>query len=99
VISLQSTLDKGFNVEMDVKGCRLFKTTTGEVILEVKRLPGGLYGLLMKSVKPISAAEVNIAKTENINMLQLWHERFGHQNKRHVQKWLKAHTRNRFCTG
>ena len=36
MISLQSTLDKGFNVEMDVKGCRLFKTTTGEVILEGK---------------------------------------------------------------
>ena len=89
-MSLKSTLDKGFSVEMDGKGCRLFKTTTGEVILEGKGLPKGLYGMLIKSVKPRSTAEVNIAKTENINMLQLWHERFGDQNKRHVQKWLKV---------
>ncbi|UYV62468.1 hypothetical protein LAZ67_2000715 [Cordylochernes scorpioides] len=40
-------------------------------------------------IKPENAAEVNLAKTQNVNMLQLWHERFGHQNKRHVQKWLK----------
>ncbi|UYV74741.1 hypothetical protein LAZ67_12000762 [Cordylochernes scorpioides] len=43
VMSLQSTLDKGFEMKMDKKGCKLFKTTTGEVIVEGKRLPGGLY--------------------------------------------------------
>ncbi|UYV67852.1 hypothetical protein LAZ67_5002251 [Cordylochernes scorpioides] len=89
VMSLQSTLDKGFEMKMDKKGCKLFKTTTGEVIVEGKRLPGGLYGMLITSIKPENAAEVNLAKTQNGNMLQLWHERFGHQNKRHVQKWLK----------
>ncbi|UYV61340.1 hypothetical protein LAZ67_1004471 [Cordylochernes scorpioides] len=89
VMSLQSTLDKGFEMKMDKKGCKLFKTTTGEVIVEGKRLPGGLYGMLITSIKPENAAEVNLAKTQNVNMLQLWHERFGHQNKRHVQKWLK----------
>ncbi|UYV83405.1 hypothetical protein LAZ67_23000904, partial [Cordylochernes scorpioides] len=76
-------------IETCVKGCKLFKTTTGEVIVEGKRLPGGLYGMLITSIKPENAAEVNLAKTQNVNMLQLWHERFGHQNKRHVQKWLK----------
>ncbi|UYV63705.1 hypothetical protein LAZ67_2005372 [Cordylochernes scorpioides] len=89
VMSLQSTLDKGFEMKMDKKGCKLFKTTTGEVIVEGKRLPGGLYGMLITSIKPENAAKVNLAKTQNVNMLQLWHERFGHQNKRHVQKWLK----------
>ncbi|UYV74792.1 hypothetical protein LAZ67_12001004 [Cordylochernes scorpioides] len=89
VMSLQSTLDKGFEMKMDKKCCKLFKTTTGEVIVEGKRLPGGLYGMLITSIKPENAAEVNLAKTQNVNMLQLWHERFGHQNKRHVQKWLK----------
>ncbi|UYV73839.1 hypothetical protein LAZ67_11001072 [Cordylochernes scorpioides] len=44
VMSLQSTLDKGFEMKMDKKGCKPFKTTTGEVIVEGKRLPGGLYG-------------------------------------------------------
>ncbi|UYV71898.1 hypothetical protein LAZ67_9000983 [Cordylochernes scorpioides] len=43
VMSLQSTLDKGFEMKMDKKGCKPFKTTTGEVIVEGKRLPGGLY--------------------------------------------------------
>ncbi|UYV77006.1 hypothetical protein LAZ67_14002793 [Cordylochernes scorpioides] len=81
VMSLQSTLDKGFEMKMDKKA--------GEVIVEGKRLPGGLYGMLITSIKPENAAEVNLAKTQNVNMLQLWHERFGHQNKRHVQKWLK----------
>ncbi|UYV60463.1 hypothetical protein LAZ67_1001224, partial [Cordylochernes scorpioides] len=89
VMSLQSTLDKGFEMKMDKKNCKLFKTTPGEVIVEGKRLPGGLYGMLITSIKPENAAEVNLAKTQNVNMLQLWHERFGHQNKRHVQKWLK----------
>ncbi|UYV80857.1 hypothetical protein LAZ67_19002001, partial [Cordylochernes scorpioides] len=88
-MSLQSTLDKGFEMKMDKKGCKLFKTTTGEVILEGKRLPGGLYGMLITSIKPENAAEVNLAKSQNVNMLQQWHERFGHQNKIHVQKWLK----------
>ncbi|UYV74489.1 K02A2.6-like [Cordylochernes scorpioides] len=44
VMSLQSTLDKGFEMKMDKKGCKLYKTTTREVIVEEKRLPGGLYG-------------------------------------------------------
>ncbi|UYV74843.1 hypothetical protein LAZ67_12001291 [Cordylochernes scorpioides] len=52
VMSLQSTLDKGFEMKMDEKGCKLFKTTTGEVIVEGKRLPGGLYeGLEPKTYK------------------------------------------------
>ncbi|UYV63360.1 hypothetical protein LAZ67_2003844, partial [Cordylochernes scorpioides] len=83
------TCVKGFEMKMDKKGCELFKKTTGEVIVEGKRLPGGLYGMLIISIKPENAAEVNLAKTQNVNMLQLWHERFGQQNKRHVQKWLK----------
>ncbi|UYV60529.1 hypothetical protein LAZ67_1001422 [Cordylochernes scorpioides] len=83
------TCVKGFEMKMDKKGCKIFKTTTGEVIVEGKRLPGGLYGMLITSIKPENAAEVNLAKTQNVNMLQLWHERFGHQNKRHFQKWLK----------
>ncbi|UYV77084.1 hypothetical protein LAZ67_14003178 [Cordylochernes scorpioides] len=57
VMSLQSTLDKGFEMKMDKKGCKLFKTTTGEVIVEGKRLPGGLYGMLITSIKPENAAE------------------------------------------
>ncbi|UYV65269.1 hypothetical protein LAZ67_3003763, partial [Cordylochernes scorpioides] len=45
VMSLQCTLDKGFEMKMDKKGCKLFKTTTGEVIVEGKRLPGGSYDI------------------------------------------------------
>ena len=89
VMSLQCTLDKGFEMKMSSKICKLYKKTSGEVIVEGIRLPGGLYGMRMKSIKPEEAAEVNIAKTENVDVLQLWHERFGHQNKKHVQKWLK----------
>lgn len=44
---------------------------------------GGLFKLLIRCIKPYSSAKVNIINKENL--LQLYHERFGHQNKRHVK--------------
>lgn len=44
---------------------------------------GGLFKLRMRCTKPNSPAEVNMINKENL--LQLYHERFGHQNKRHVK--------------
>jgi len=40
---------------------------------------GGLFKLLMRCIKPDSPTEVNMVNKEN--MLQLYHERFGHQKK------------------
>jgi transposase InsO family protein len=47
---------------------------------------GGLYKLAVRSTKTSSLDEVNVTGTNNL--LQLYHERFGHQNKRHVKSLL-----------
>lgn len=45
---------------------------------------GGLYKLALRNVKPFKPVEVNLL-SQNNNLLQLYHERMGHQNKRHVK--------------
>lgn len=48
---------------------------------------GGLFKLKMRSLKPSISNEINVADSNNL--LQLYHERFGHQNKRHVKSLLR----------
>ena len=48
---------------------------------------GGLYRLHIRPIKPTIPTEVNAITSENV--LQLYHERFGHQNKRHIKMILK----------
>ncbi|UYV81386.1 hypothetical protein LAZ67_20001014 [Cordylochernes scorpioides] len=74
VMSLQSTLDKGFEMKMDKKGCKLFKTTTGEVIVEGKRLPGGLYEWFSgKGNRTLIEAARSMIYAKNMS-LKLWAE-------------------------
>lgn len=52
---------------------------------------GEIYRILFKlHIRATSAqnslCEVNLVATES---LQVWHERLGHQNKRHVEKFLR----------
>lgn len=47
---------------------------------------GGLFKLAMRCIKHKYPTEVNVLNDENL--LQLYHERFGHQNKRHVKTMI-----------
>jgi len=51
------------------------------------RLFNDLYVLVIRVCIPRHAAEVHLAT--QAETLQVWHERLGHQNKRHVMKVLK----------
>jgi len=48
---------------------------------------GGLFKLVAKTIVPDECVEVNAVS--NGSLLQLYHERMGHQNKRHVKSVLK----------
>jgi len=75
--------------------------TDGTVAVSGK-LSNDLYVLDVRVCIPQDAAQIHLAtKTET---LQVWHERLGHQNKRHVVKMLKQHGMNveasaEFCDG
>ena len=61
-----------------------------------------LYALVFRVCVPQHTAEVHLAT--QVETLQVWHERLGHQNKRHVMKVLKQHGINvkankEFCDG
>jgi DUF1365 family protein len=51
-----------------------------------------LYVLAIRVCIPQHTAEVHLAI--QAETLQVWHERLGHQNKRHVMKVLKQHSIN-----
>ena len=63
-----------------------FKVGKDVVLVGVRKRYGGLFKLAVRSVKPTSPNEVNVTGKENL--LQLYHERLGHQNKRHVKSLL-----------
>jgi hypothetical protein len=75
--------------------------TEGTVAASAK-LVNDLYVLNVRVCISKDAAQVHLAtETES---LQVWHERLGHQNKRHVVKVLKQHGMNvevnaEFCDG
>jgi len=61
-----------------------------------------LYALAPRVCIPQHTAEVHLAT--QVETLQVWHERLGHQNKCHVMKVLKQHGINvkankEFCDG
>lgn len=72
-----------------------FISTSETCILNIDEKPilfgtrsknGGLFKLIVENIYPEQEAQVNI--TCNENLLQLYHERLGHQNKRHVKMVL-----------
>jgi transposase InsO family protein len=58
-----------------------------KVLVGVREQNGGLFRLIARTVMPSKPDEVNAISTENL--LQLYHERLAHQNKRHVKSVLK----------
>ena len=76
----------------------VFTSTTKECKLEVagttrvigKREPGGgLYKLAMKTVMPNKPRTLEVNAITGANLLQLYHERFAHQDKNHVVRVAK----------
>lgn len=60
----------------------------GKVIVTGKRMRyGGLYKLDCKAITPTASINLTVAQKED--KLQLYHERMGHQNKRHVKRLIE----------
>lgn len=68
------------------KECKM--VLNGEVFVVGNRNHnGGLYKLQLKTILPKHPIHVNAVSTSS--MLQLYHERFGHQNKRYIKDIVK----------
>ncbi|XP_065361883.1 microsomal triacylglycerol transfer protein-like [Calliphora vicina] len=88
LFSVLSTQDKLNNSEFmsTATSCKLL--VNNEVLLVGNREVGGT--LYKADIEPIILSARNeINSTEAVNTLQLYHERWGHQDKRHVQQKLK----------
>ena len=61
----------------------------GQLTLCARReVHGSLYKAAIKPILPKDNVKINIAIADS-SMLQLYHERWGHQDKRHVKEMLK----------
>jgi len=58
-----------------------------QVLFGARQSGGGLYKVAMTVVVPEKAAEINVLTSDDI--LQLYHERMGHQNKRHIKNVIE----------
>lgn len=99
LFSVPAAADKGLVYRLDKDRCELVKN--GNVIVTGER-NCSLYKLLIKPIRPDDPAVVCVA--HKVEMLQVWHERLGHQNRKYVEKFLKARgikyiTDNYFCEG
>jgi hypothetical protein len=99
LFSVSTAADKGAEYWLDKKNCRL--TREGETLVAGER-HNKLYKLNIQIIQPESPAEVNVAN--KAETLQVWHERFGHQSKQYIEKYLKKHSidyikDNQFCEG
>ena len=74
-----------------------FNSTATDCWLEVdgkkvlygnRELGGSLYKAAIEAISPKKRIEINAA-VESSSVLQLYHERWGHQDKRHVQLMLE----------
>lgn len=86
--------------ESTATSCRLL--VNGSVVLSgVRERNGSLFKAQMKVISPESAQSVNAV--DSCGLLQLYHERWGHQDKRHVKNKLekeldvKVQLNNQMC--
>jgi hypothetical protein len=82
--SVSTAADMGAEYWLDKKCCRL--TRDGETLVVGERY-NKLYKLVVRTIKPASPAEVYVAS--KAETLQVCHDRFGHQSKQYVEKYLK----------
>ncbi|GBO11552.1 hypothetical protein AVEN_246086-1 [Araneus ventricosus] len=80
-------LIKKSKFESNAEECWL-KINNKAVLYGTRNKSGGLYKVHMEVLIPNNLVEVNIANT-NYSILQLYHERWGHQDKRHIKNVLE----------
>ena len=87
LFSVLSAQDKNADSEFISKMDKCYLKIRGAVVLTGQRTKnGGLFQLNIRNVVPCKN-EVNTIESKNV--LQLWHERFGHQTKRFVKDILE----------
>lgn len=79
--------NKNSTFESTAEECWL-KINNKRVLYGTRNISGGLYKVHMKVLTPNNPVEVNVATTSD-SILQLYHERWGHQNKRHIKNVLE----------
>ncbi|KAK2578707.1 hypothetical protein KPH14_012663 [Odynerus spinipes] len=82
LFSVKVAARKGIDFEISDRGRRCIFQKNGKIIATGEEI-GRLYKLNMRVV---SSTTMCIAS--KLDTLQLWHERLGHQNKRHVKTFL-----------
>ena len=86
LFSVKAVAQNGFSVLLDGKGVQVREGHTGSLVA-TGYLNNELYLMKMRDVKPNQDVQVNL--TFVTDTLQVFHERFAHQNKRHVKQILK----------
>lgn len=86
LFSLQAAAGKKYYVLLDDKELTLMSKADGK-IYGSGYLSNGLFKMNLRVMEPEYEAEVKLAKSND--NLQLYHERFAHQNKKHVKEVLK----------
>lgn len=100
LFSVRHAAKRGIDYLVSGDLCQLKKERS--LIAVGKASSAELYELNMRVLIPKEPAQVHLVTT--VNTLQLWHERLGHQNKRHVAKFLKqqgihVQAEKDFCEG
>ena len=83
LFSVGAAMDKGLVYRAERNTCVLIKDDQ-TVAIGIRK--DRLYKLLIRVQVPATP----LALTTRESTLQLWHERLGHQNKKHVQQFLKS---------
>ena len=102
LFSVKAAARKGFCTILDDKSVKLEDKDTGKIMM-TGRISHGLYVLNMLVVKPAQPVQVNLVTSSDT--LQVYHERFGHQNKQHVKSVLNQMNidvngcKENFCDG
>ena len=80
LLSITQICDKDFLVQFSKKGC-LILNEEGVQVLKGLRTTDNCYGVVPK---------LNVScRSARVNLLELWHQHFGHANYKQVAKVLK----------
>jgi hypothetical protein len=86
LFSVISAVDKGMSFTSNSEECKFIRD---DVVKARGARSGHLFKIIIRIVNPELSvfSEANTASSKDT--LQIWHERLGHQNKRHVRKLLR----------
>lgn len=90
LLSVLAAQDRNENSRFHSTITKCWLEVNGQTVLCGSREKGGtLFKAAIEPIIPEKAERANIAEAENSTTLQLYHERWGHQDKRHVREMLK----------